>query len=697
MKRCNLIVTMLCLLLGTGLAKAATKQVSLTFASDATNGITWNANDCSVDGFKLTFTGGSSKKPSWTFSGSINLTGMAFTIVERTAEMTFELVDESNNTAYYHWFSTDAGTKDDLANLPANDKGSCDLTKIKQINLDPRTGDTDKYITFSAITLTIEEAAVGDTDDSLFPLTAGGVKTDIWQPEGTTNSYDATTKTITIGADGNAIGWDFGGAKNLSAYSKLVIELQEALDFNPQLRFRNATAKGTEDKDVHYISLPSGQAKIEIDLTAAQFEYDGIGDGDKVALDLTDINAIYFWAWAGERQIKLKSVYLEKDGSDSTSTPTSGSYAITIDSGIANGTVTANAETANAETANAGTTITFTATPATGYRLDNLTVQVTTDAGSASIRPQTRTDGVDVGTATEVTMTYDATNGNYTGTYSMPANDIMVKASFVSKTDIATGGAISGFDAQYKSNGSAITPSPTLTVGGATVDASNYTVTYSNNTDPGTATITLTANALSELYKGTISATFQIVENFDVTLTLTDGLATFFSSDHAYKLPAGATAYTGTIGEGVVNLTEISGNTIQKGQAVIVKSEAGSVLLEEDETSTETFTGSNDLKGSDTALAVEGSDNIYVLKNGAFIWAVSGTLPAHKAYIVYPKSALTRRLVISFDGDDTTGIESVSQQPMTNGDTVYDLQGRKVKGQPSKGVYIVNGKKVILK
>lgn len=142
-------------------------------------------------------------------------------------------------------------------------------------------------------------------DASLFPLTEGALNTTIW---GNNNSYDASTKTITIGADGNAVGWTFDKATDLSSYSKLVIELQETLDFGPSLRFRNATVKSS-GKDVHYIGLESGKTTYEVDLTASDFTYDE-SEGAKVALDLTDINAVYFWAWAGEKEIKLNKVYL---------------------------------------------------------------------------------------------------------------------------------------------------------------------------------------------------------------------------------------------------------------------------------------------------------------------------------------------------------------------------------------------------
>ena len=60
----------------------------------------------------------------------------------------------------------------------------------------------------------------------------------------------------------------------------------------------------------------------------------------------------------------------------------------------------------------------------------------------------------------------------------------------------------------------------------------------------------------------------------------------------------------------------------------------------------------------------------------------------------FTAKAGTRRFSITF-GNGTTGVSSVatvSQQSVT-----YDLQGRKVKGQLKSGVYVRNGKKVVVK
>ena len=53
------------------------------------------------------------------------------------------------------------------------------------------------------------------------------------------------------------------------------------------------------------------------------------------------------------------------------------------------------------------------------------------------------------------------------------------------------------------------------------------------------------------------------------------------------------------------------------------------------------------------------------------------------------------RFVGDDEDEETTGIDN-SQTTIGNSQVVYDLQGRRVDN-PTKGVYIVNGKKVILK
>lgn len=85
----------------------------------------------------------------------------------------------------------------------------------------------------------------------------------------------------------------------------------------------------------------------------------------------------------------------------------------------------------------------------------------------------------------------------------------------------------------------------------------------------------------------------------------------------------------------------------------------------------------------------------YFLQNGNLFAAQSGETYKTKAFRAWfvDNSAGARALTFSVDGGLATSIEALDVQPEVNG-SVYDLQGRRVS-QPAKGLYIVNGKKVI--
>ena len=78
-----------------------------------------------------------------------------------------------------------------------------------------------------------------------------------------------------------------------------------------------------------------------------------------------------------------------------------------------------------------------------------------------------------------------------------------------------------------------------------------------------------------------------------------------------------------------------------------------------------------------------------------------GTLviPANRAYL--PSTAVTsdvKALSLSFDDDEvTTGVEADEMKQPEDNAVVYDLQGRRVTRLQRGGLYIVGGKKVIVK
>ena len=78
-----------------------------------------------------------------------------------------------------------------------------------------------------------------------------------------------------------------------------------------------------------------------------------------------------------------------------------------------------------------------------------------------------------------------------------------------------------------------------------------------------------------------------------------------------------------------------------------------------------------------------------------FLFNEAGTVAPYNAYINAPNNANAMRIVIGDGEDIATGIMDVETGEVTI-DQVYDLQGRRVQN-PKKGLYIVNGKTVVIK
>ena len=89
----------------------------------------------------------------------------------------------------------------------------------------------------------------------------------------------------------------------------------------------------------------------------------------------------------------------------------------------------------------------------------------------------------------------------------------------------------------------------------------------------------------------------------------------------------------------------------------------------------------------------------YLLSNGhQFVKVMgAGTLGAGKCWIELPHSmGNARSLNIVFEDGETTGVTEAWKQNEEKPASVYDLQGRRIS-QPTRGLYIINGKKVVVK
>ncbi len=190
-----------------------------------------------------------------------------------------------------------------------------------------------------------------------------------------------------------------------------------------------------------------------------------------------------------------------------------------------------------------------------------------------------------------------------------------------------------------------------------------------------------------------------------------------FSSSSAFVVPENLTvSEIGINNDGTMNVQNYaSGAIVPANTGVMVSATAGdrsyvvNVSNENEGTPIPDFTNALRPTGDDgiSIADMEGKDSSckfyrLTMHNGekiGFWWGYENggafAVAANKAYMVVANSLAGAREGFAFDDDSTTGISNVNVNENVNG-SVFDLQGRKVS-TPGKGLYIVNGKKVVIK
>lgn len=203
------------------------------------------------------------------------------------------------------------------------------------------------------------------------------------------------------------------------------------------------------------------------------------------------------------------------------------------------------------------------------------------------------------------------------------------------------------------------------------------------------------------------------VGNFNITEA---GYGTYYSSK-AYIMPKGVKGYTITGNEGtslVMNEAYAAGDVVPAKTALVVEGAANKyyTLVAE---STELTPDDNKLHGSDEAETtyVDGTDVKYYKlsynnegNNLGFYWGSENgaafTNGAHKAYLALNSETLLSQSrgfsLADLAHGVTTGINTTVKSA-TQSNFIYDLNGRRINSLngAAKGVYIMNGQKVLVK
>lgn len=176
----------------------------------------------------------------------------------------------------------------------------------------------------------------------------------------------------------------------------------------------------------------------------------------------------------------------------------------------------------------------------------------------------------------------------------------------------------------------------------------------------------------------------------------TEYWSSFYDSSENFKADEGIKVYMVKIVGDALVLEQVADRIINKGQGVLLRSTTENVSLAYSETGSSADYSGNSLLGTDVEITNPG--NAYVLNSktaglGFYKLSATGKILANKAYLV--NNSGDARSFMAFDDETVTGIKSVEQSRLSS-DGVFNLKGQRVS-HPSKGLYVVNGKKVMIK
>ena len=377
------------------------------------------------------------------------------------------------------------------------------------------------------------------------------------------------------------------------------------------------------------------------------------------------------------------TIYYTTNGSTPTTSDTEYSGAITINAAQTIRAIAVKDGMLNSEVASVSYTI-----------IDYATLPFVWNGGSSS--SLTALVGV---TASGLGSDYAAGNAPYLVKMDNANDYILIKTNekpvkVLVDVKMIGGATTSKIKVQESADGSSFSDVEELTISGKQNDVLNF------RTSKPFATTTRYVKIIKSVHAsggniGVGSIIVLDIEDFDVTLNAS-GYATFaanvpldFSDDSEFS----AWQITGVNGT-AITFSQITG-TVAAGTGVLLKGTASATVNIPVAASGTDISSTNKLTGITTATDVT-AGKYFGLSGNKFVKVNAGTVPAGKALL--PVSAVgagVKEFTFNFGGDDVDGINSLTPALSEGEGVVYDLSGRKVNSQLEKGIYIVNGKKIL--
>lgn len=227
----------------------------------------------------------------------------------------------------------------------------------------------------------------------------------------------------------------------------------------------------------------------------------------------------------------------------------------------------------------------------------------------------------------------------------------------------------------------------------------NFKIAEANQGANKTYTLKVTSAANAQIKS--IAFSFK---NVTIQTTLNaSGYATFCSQYPLdFSEADGFTAWyvsEADVEKGTITFSKVTGD-IKGGEAVFIKGEANATVTIPSKNSTKTLSG-NMLVGTlaPTYLTqVDGDYTNYAYSKGenAFMMVKDGSvMPANKAYLPIPAAAGVRFTFV-FDDEETTTVQGVAVRK-TSAEQYYNINGQRVENPKKGGLYIVDGRKMVIK
>lgn len=162
------------------------------------------------------------------------------------------------------------------------------------------------------------------------------------------------------------------------------------------------------------------------------------------------------------------------------------------------------------------------------------------------------------------------------------------------------------------------------------------------------------------------------------------------------RIPADVTAYTATRDGEYIDLTPVE-NIIPKNTAVIIKANSGTYYLNIHEDYVSPIEN-NELSGSIETFSASSISSPYTLQTettesqGVVLRKYTGS--NLKGFKIYMDINDDEASILRFRFNDITAIEEIKENRLKNSN-IYDLFGRQIS-EATKGIYIINGEKVII-